>query len=349
MSPPHRPRKSASNDPWGHLQRVAEPALILAPTSFLVDLSDTLASRGVSSAVTARDDGPIYDWIMDLVPLQGISDRIASRYADQHGRVTHAEIRSAVRAAPSCPRLASYWHFEGCSYRKAERTCAEPAHVAACPLPVPQLRKGSLNQAAYSLALFLRDVCDDDLVGWIDERLARADPGPGDPTRGTSLREAVLTPLGYIHGIGPKLWAMMLADLLLGADPDRERWVAAGAAMVAVDSLVHNFLHRTGTLARFDAEHPYGPACLVPGGCRALIEGLASRIDARRYDPSFPARFPRFVQAALWGFCAEGGWDICNGNRIEDRTGCRQRGCPAYAVCDRRPLSHTAMRHDQRG
>jgi hypothetical protein len=32
---------------------------------------------------------------------------------------------------------------------------------------------------------------------------------------------------------------MALADLLLGADPNRERWVTTGASMVAVDTLFH--------------------------------------------------------------------------------------------------------------
>jgi hypothetical protein len=41
------------------------------------------------------------------------------------------------------------------------------------------LRNGRLNQLAYSLFLFVRDVADGDLVGWIDNQLAAADgPGP---------------------------------------------------------------------------------------------------------------------------------------------------------------------------
>ncbi|WP_200905698.1 hypothetical protein [Methylobacterium sp. ARG-1] len=274
--------------------------------------------------------------MMSLVPLQGISDQIASRYAEQHGGVTNAEIQGALSVPQGCSRLTSYWHFAECRYRKVGRTCAEPDHISSCPLPLPRLRKGSLNQGAYSLALFIRDVCDGDFIGWIDTRLAEADPGPGAPERGPRMREAVLSPLCEIYGIGPKLWAMMLADLLLGADPKRERWVTAGSWMIAVDSLVHNFLRRTGTLARFDAEHAFGPACTAPGGCAEIIEGLACQIDARAYNPDFPATFPRFVQAALWGFCAEAGWDICNGNRIDDRAGCQQRRCPAFEVCDRR-------------
>jgi hypothetical protein len=41
---------------------------------------------------------------------------------------------------------------------------------------------------------------------------------------------ALLEPRGHIYGIGSKVWSMALADLLLGADPDRERWVWTGAS-----------------------------------------------------------------------------------------------------------------------
>ena len=132
---------------------------------------------------------------------------------------------------------------------------------------------------------------------------------------------------------------MALADFLLGADPARERWVTTGASMIAVDTLVHNFLHRTGTLRRFDAEHPYGPACYGPNGCAEIIEGLARHIDARAFNPDFPACFPRFIQSAIWSFCAAGGLDTCNGNRIDDRRGCENCHCPAFSRCDRIALT----------
>jgi hypothetical protein len=42
--------------------------------------------------------------------------------------------------------------------------------------------------------------------------------------------------------------------------------------MIAIDALVHNFLVRTGILARFAADHSYGAACYragMVGGHRA--------------------------------------------------------------------------------
>ncbi len=80
------------------------------------------------------------------------------------------------------------------------------------------------------------------------------------------MRAALLQPLGQVFGVSNKLWSMILADLLLGGDPGRERWVTTGASFVAVDTLVHAFLHRTGVLRRFAAEHAYGGACYAPTG-----------------------------------------------------------------------------------
>ncbi len=166
---------------------------------------------------------------------------------------------------------------------------------AAVPCPGHDLRNGHLNQAAYALFLFIRDVCNGDLVSWIDKRLAAADQA-GAADRATSMRQSLLEPLGCIYGVSSKVLSMALSELLLGADPNRERWVTTGASMVAVDTLVHNWLHRTGALARRGAAHAYGPACYRPGGCANLIEEAARQIDARQFCPDGPAFFPRLLQ-----------------------------------------------------
>jgi len=82
--------------------------------------------------------------------------------------------------------------------------------------------------------------------------------------------------------------------------------------MIAVDTLVHNFLHRTGILHRLHGSHRYGPGCYRPSGCADIIEQVAGRIDAREFNPEFPATFPRFVQRAIWFYCAQSGLDVCN-------------------------------------
>ena len=208
------------------------------------------------------------------------------------------------------------------------------------------MRKGGLNVAAYSLFLLIRDVCRGDLVGWIDDRLASSDPGAAAPNRAALMRTALLDPLTAVHGTGPKLWSMMLAEPLLVGDPGRERWVSTGTAMIAVDTLVHAYLHRTGVLRRLGVEHAYGPCCYGPGGCVDVIEGLARRTDARFINPAFPPTFPRLVQHALWQFCAGWGWNICNGIRVDDWHWRGQHFCPAYERCDRvalKPWCSTAQ------
>ena len=49
-------------------------------------------------------------------------------------------------------------------------------------------------------------------------------------------------------------------------------------------------------------------------------------------------RVPRFVQHAIWRFCAEAGLNRCNGRRIADRAPCQQADCPVFAGCGRVPL-----------
>ncbi len=146
--------------------------------------------------------------------------------------------------------------------------------MAACSLPTHPLRKGSLNQTAYSLYLFFRDQCQGDLVAWIDEQLATADR-PGSPRRAQLMRAALLQPFQAVHGIGSKVVSMALSELLLGADLKQERWLTTGASLIVIDTLVHNWLHRTGILAELGAEHAYGPGCYRPGGCAEIIEQVA--------------------------------------------------------------------------
>ena len=308
-----------------------------APCSLLSDLRERLEQQGVPAAVAAHDTAAMYDWLMPTLSYQGVSDAVAWSYMDRYGSVTHLEVTAALAAMPACPRLGCYWRYAECGFAKSAFTCGSPEHLDGCPVPRHDLRNGRLNQTAYSLALFLRDVCDGDLVRWLDARLLAADVSPG-PDRTAALRTAVLEPLSGIYGVSAKVWSMALADLLLAGDPGRDRWRAAGASMIAVDTLVHNWLHRSGCLADLGAEHPYGPGCYAPGGCAEIIEAAAQRIDARRYCPEGPATFPRLIQKAVWLLCTESGFDLCNGNRIEDRHACTQLACPVREGCARLPL-----------
>jgi hypothetical protein len=128
---------------------------------------------------------------------------------------------------------------------------------------------------------------------------------------------------------------MALSTLLLGAGRQRKQWLEVGASMVAIDSLVHNFLHRTGILQRLGANHSAGPACYRPDGCAEIIGLIAECIDARQFNPVFPMVFPRFVQLAIWRYCAQSGFNVCNGNKIDDSSSCINDYCRVFGRCDR--------------
>ena len=244
------------------------------------------------------------------------------------------DINKKLAQDVTCPKLKSYWHFHGCRYNKLGRTCTEPDHISRCPLPTHDLRNGHLNQAAYSLYFFIRDIANGDLIGWIDQRL-QAGSSPAGPGRVARMRDALIVPLREVYGVSDKVLSMALSSLLLGAPKQLRLWREVGAGMIAVDTFVHNFLARTGILHRSGAAHAYGSACYRPGGCADIIESVAERIDASAFNPSFPAVFPRFVQHAIWRYCALSGLDVCNGNRIDDRKSCGNMYCQVRNNCDR--------------
>jgi hypothetical protein len=269
----------------------------------------------------------------------GSSIRNARSYIDLHGQVQWSDVADALAKKPNCPKLSRFSAFEGCGYRKAAHSCANPKHLNHCPLPSHDLRKGLLNQNAYSLFLFMRDVADGDIVGWLDKRLDGVDLAPAcERPIVLRLRDALLKPLGDIDGVRDKLLSMALADLLLAADAHRRDWVKAGGAMIAIDTLVHNFLHRTGILRDFGANHSFGAGCYAANGCATIIERIAGKIDARSFNSAFPANFPRFVQHAIWRFCAESGCNRCNGRKIDDHKECQQTVCPVFQGCAHVPL-----------
>jgi hypothetical protein len=143
----------------------------------------------------------VFDWLMAALSYQGIADAVAYDYMERHGRAAWRDIEQKLGRGVSCPKLKSYWHFHGCRYEKGSRTCAEPEHIGGCPLPSHDLRNGHLNQAAYSLFLFIHDLADGDLIGWIDRQLQAANSPPG-PHRLPAMATALIEPMREIYGIG---------------------------------------------------------------------------------------------------------------------------------------------------
>ena len=325
-----RQHDAVARSALAHATRLIHRVCCLAGSADFID-EIRADNRAIRSAITRHDTAALFDWLMTMLSYQGVSDRVAYGYMDQHGRVTWHEIKRALATQPSCPKLQSYWQFHSCHYHKTSGTCTEPEHIEHCPLPIQNLRNGRLNQTAYSLFFFIRDIAENDLVGWIEGQLGSV----ADAHNVSEMRDALLEPLRHVYGVSDKVLSMALSVLLLAAPRTMRHWVEVGYSMIAIDTLVHNFLHRTGILFRFNADHLYGPACYRDGGCADIVGMVAQQIDASQFNRCFPKTFPRFVQHAIWRYCAGNGLDVCNGNRINEDDRCDNVYCRVRPMCDR--------------
>jgi hypothetical protein len=132
------------------------------------------------------------------------------------------------------------------------------------------MKRGALNQMVFSLYFFLRDVCRRDFYTFVREHF-----GEGQLTAG-AVSERLHDFIGKISAIanvGPKLAQMALAWLFLTRSPGWD-YRQVGLHMIAVDSLVHTFLHRAGILDSYQVEHAYGPRCHAEAGCLGVIHDL---------------------------------------------------------------------------
>ena len=303
------------------------------------------ASTTNTGAAIARHDTPVlYRLLMDGFSFQGISDANARAFIARHGNADWATLQGALAQTDGlCPKLHDFVSYRGCGYRKTLRSCGNPEALPSCPVPTLPLRKGVLNEQAFSAFFFIRDRCGGDLVGILDEVIASA---ANAPDALTAQRERLLTAFGEICGVSRKLVSMMLATLLMAADATRPDWVRVGGSMIAVDSLVHNFLHRTGVLAAYGGEHLYGLRCFGEGGCEETLRDLADKLRSRPATTGCGEALPRTVQHAVWRFCAADELSICNGNNIKDELACDLSWCPLWAKCSRLPLRPTPRREE---
>jgi hypothetical protein len=308
--------------------------------TFLDDIRDGMEKGGIPAAVAQRHTPEIFNWIVDVVAFQGVSDAVARGYIQQHGNVTWSAIADGLETSPSCPLLLTYWHFDGCRYTKHNNSCSESAHIKTCSLPRHILRNGRLNQIAYSLFFFVRDVAQSDLVGWIDDRLSFAPSGA--VSNGEELaaerQERLIGPLRDIYGVSDKILCMMLSELLIGSSQSHPHWFEIGKGMITIDTLVHHWFCRSGLIDECGVPHAYGADCYRPGGCAQIIRSVAVQIDATAFNKKFPKTFPRFIQHAIWRFCAADGLDVCNGNRLDDSKPCENTYCQIFEKCDHKPL-----------
>jgi hypothetical protein len=240
-------------------------------------------------------------------------------YRKQKIKPSYNKIKKALLAA-ECPKLVSFEAFQDCGYRKTPRTCNKPELIASCPLPKYNMKRGTINQMVFSLYFFLRDVCQNDFYRFVE---AQFDQGK----QVKAQVEDFIQTFSQVYNVGPKLIDMAFSHLFFTQYPGWD-YRRVGAEMVAIDTLVHNFLARSGTLDEYKKPHKYGLACHTQKGCVGVIEEIAQEIDCRKYNPNYPAYFPRLVQLYIWGYCALNGENICNGNKCKD--GKPNKECDLY-------------------
>lgn len=335
-----RPGKSRSSQSLSQRDRrraLGRAAKLVGTVCELAGAENLLnASHGqLRQAILDQDTPQLFQHLLKAFSFQGISDHAVRTYMTRHGGVTWRDVLRTTLRPLDCSKLRGYWRFHNCGYRKDARTCAEPDIFSNCPLPRHDLRNGRLNQTAYSLFFFIRDIADGNIVEWIDHSLDQASLGSNRRDRTLRMQNALIEPLRNVFGVSDKLLSMALADMLLAAPPTKPLWLETGLAMIAIDRLVHNFLSRTGIQRAIGAKHRYGTRCYEAGGCADVVARIASQIDARNFNPSYPKVFGRFVQHGIWRWCAQSELNICNGNNIDDDHRCDNKNCPLFFRCDR--------------
>ena len=107
------------------------------------------------------------------------------------------------------------------------------------------------------------------------------------------MAAALIEPLREVYGVSDKVLAMALSSLLLGAPKKMGLWIEVGGSMIAIDTLVHNFLHRTGILAPVQRE-PLSMVRLATGPAAAPTlfkpwpSGSMPGSSIRRFRRLFP-------------------------------------------------------------
>ena len=91
MSQSHHP--GSRQEPWAFVERVAEPALALAPRDYLDNIRANVAAYDIPDAVAERDTPWIVNWLVGFSQYQGISDANAAAYTAKHGMVPRSDTR----------------------------------------------------------------------------------------------------------------------------------------------------------------------------------------------------------------------------------------------------------------
>jgi hypothetical protein len=103
------------------VQLVHAVCCLAGSASYLNDIRGDLHDIGFTRAVRDHDTPALFDWLIEILSFQGISDSVAAGYIAQHGSVRWADIADALSRSP-CPKLGGYWRFYDCRYHKGSDT-----------------------------------------------------------------------------------------------------------------------------------------------------------------------------------------------------------------------------------
>lgn len=301
-------------------------------TELLEDKSEEYIKLAIKDALEGKN-AKLYRFFLDAFKYVGGSNLVNEKvWEEMNPKPTYHRIRNELGSA-ECPKLESFDQFDRCGYSKSQKDsgkpCTMPRFFNECPLPQYDMKNGKLNQMVFSTYLFLKDRCQGDFPGFIKEIF-------GTPQQVEKLEEEELNArvktleneMCRIFNVGPKLINMTMSSLFY-AKTGKWNYRRVFPQMAAVDSLVHEFLHRTGTLKLFGREHKYGEkVCHSPEGCVGVINDIARQIDCRRYNKDYPEYYPRMVQVCIWKFCTES----CNQKNCKYEE--LDEGCEFFDWCE---------------
>jgi hypothetical protein len=105
-------KKSADSGNLAHAVQMVHAVCCLAGSpSYVDDIRADLRERGIIRAVRDHDTPALFDWLIEALSFQGISDSVAAGYIARNGSVRWADIGAALSQNPSCPKLGGYWLF----------------------------------------------------------------------------------------------------------------------------------------------------------------------------------------------------------------------------------------------
>src|SRR3954471_18794653 len=93
VTQPNHPKNHNAGSAIDHAVRLIHAVCGLAGSAKLIDeMRVELRAEKVLAAISKRETGPVFDWLMSALSYQGISDQVAFDYMQRHGRATWRDI-----------------------------------------------------------------------------------------------------------------------------------------------------------------------------------------------------------------------------------------------------------------